>query len=95
MSEYRFLETRDRESFERGMNAICNELVSVATNYARNEDRTCLSAYFEGDDFRPSSDGWLIAVRDDEGVPLEILLMARDLHGKIQQHYRNQEAVES
>ena len=87
-SEHLITVTTHREDFESKMNGLCNELVSVATNYTRQEERTCLSARLGAPE---ESNGYLIAVRDDVGLPVEIFFLARDLHHKIQQHFRSQQ----
>ena len=84
----KILETRDRASFERGVNAICNELVSVATNYTRQEDRPCLSASLAPDSEQP---GYLITVRLGAGAPKYLEALAKDLHEGIQEYYRSLE----
>ena len=84
----KILETRDRASFERGVNAICNELVSVATNYTRQEDRPCLSASLNHASGQP---GYLIAVRLGAGAPKYLEALAKDLHEGIQDYYRSLE----
>jgi hypothetical protein len=84
-------EGNNRLLFQRDMEVLCTQLVSVATDYRRDLDgpvmdpRTCLSGYVVA----PSSNGFLMAVRDSPDVPPHIFRLAQQLHDAIQAHYRN------
>lgn len=87
MSDNKVLGTFDRDSFQRGMNVICNELVSVATNWRRDEDRPCLSASL----IHRDQPGYLIAIRLGAGAPKYLEALAKLLHDGIQEYYRGLE----
>jgi hypothetical protein len=68
------------------MEAVCAEMISVATDYQGQDPRTVLAGRLETD----SGNGYLIAVRISPDTPPELLLLAAaaSLHEAIQQHYR-------
>lgn len=88
MSQEFFGESRDRDSFWRLVSDVANNLISVATNYTRQEDRPCLSAHFDGKVVPDGQEGYLIAVRLDAGAPKYLEALAKDLHEGIQAYYR-------
>lgn len=72
--------------FHDDMKVVAANLVSVATDWRGDEDRTCLCACIRSS----NATGYLLAVRYDENTDPEILELAKTLHEKIQQHFQRQ-----
>ena len=71
--------------FLRDMEALCEELLSVATNHRGGQDpRCCLAAQVED-----TTQGYLLSVRIGPDTPPDIAAAAAALHDRIKQHYRD------
>ena len=73
-----------RAAFLRDMEAVCTEMVSVATNYRGQDPRAVLAGRIES----PACRGYLLAVRISHETPPELLNQASALYDAIQEHYR-------